>query len=138
MDNSFLEFSKKEAKRERLGKKIILTISIFNYATAIINFAFNYTKILNLDPDLSTITTIVSVVLTTLLLNGFDWTRIWFGAVTAWNAIWLTFGFFVTMRELEWWANAISIILIIYYAVAACLLFASRSVKEYLYVRKNG
>ena len=84
------------------------------------------------------ITSILGVVFTILLMLGFDWVRTLFGALFARNAIWLTFSFFVLITDLEWWIIIVYVVLIVYCTTASVLLFASRSVKEYLYVRKNG
>ena len=128
VDNTFAEFDKKEKKREHIGKIIVLTISVSNFVAVALNFIVNY----------SMISTFVSVALTVLFLCGFDWVRVLFAASMAWNAIWLTFAFFVTLSELKWWLIIIYIILIVFTVTSSALLFASRSVKEYLYVRKNG
>lgn len=143
MNKAFDDFAKKEKERERIGKIIVLTIGIINLVSTSINIILNISDFVS---DLVTIGSvdfkmlsyILNLALTILFLCGFDWVRVWFGAVMAWNAIWTTFGFFVTIRDVQWWVSVVYVLLIIYCTTAATLLFASRSVKEYLYVRKNG
>ena len=131
MENSFNEFAKKEKERERIGKIIILSICIPNLVFTLFNFIVNI-------QGTNIITSILGVVFTILLMLGFDWVRTLFGALLAWNAIWLTFTFFVLITDLDWWLIIVYVVLIVYCTTASALLFASRSVKEYLYVRKNG
>lgn len=131
MENSFNEFAKKEKERERIGKIIILSICIPNLVFTLFNFIVDI-------QGTNIITSILGVVFTILLMLGFDWVRTLFGALFAWNAIWLTFSFFVLITDLDWWLIIVHVVLIVYCTTASALLFASRSVKEYLYVRKNG
>ena len=143
LNKAFDDFAKKEKERERIGKIIVLTIGITALISTSINILLNIqTFITDLftsgTVDFKMILYILNFVIAILFLRGFDWVRIWFGAVMAWNAIWTTFGFFVTIRDVKWWISVVYVIMIIYCIASATLLFASRSVKEYLYVRRNG
>lgn len=143
LNKAFDDFAKKEKERERIGKIIVLTIGITTLVLTSINILLNiHAFITDLftsgTVDFKMISHILNFVLAILFLRGFDWVRIWFGAVMAWDAIWMTFGFFVTIRDVKWWISVVYVIMIIYCTTSATLLFASRSVKEYIYVKKNG
>lgn len=128
MNDGFDEFAKKEKRCEHIGKIIVLTISIFNLVVTALNSFM----------DFRPVTTALNIVLTVLFMRGFDWIRVLFASILAWNSIWLTFAFFCNITSMPWWLIVLYIIMIAYDITASALLFVSRSVKEYLYVKKNG
>lgn len=129
MDNTFNEFAQKEKEREHMGKIIVMTVGILSFVSTALNLA------VKIDP----LSIISNITLTILFMRGFDWVRVLFASVLAWNSVWLIFSFCCLLfTNMKWWVMIIYIITIIYSVTASALLFASRSVKEYLYVKRNG
>ena len=125
-------FEQLEKKQKRLylqGKIIVYCIAIINIIGAVVSAFTNF----------NLITLIVQIALSIALLCGVSWVRYFFAigaGLSGFLTLYLLFGH-IDFSDHS--GIVIYLVLTLIYSITSCIvLFASKSVSEFLYAQKNG
>lgn len=122
MDTS-TKFEKEHGKQYHIGKAIVFTIAAANIIIATISACFSF--------DFMTL--IIQILLSIALFYGSSWVRYLFAIGAALSLVLLFYHFANTLG----FSNMFAIVYSAYCIVSSIVLFASKSVSEFLYRQKT-
>lgn len=130
-EKALLEFEQKQVRMYNKGKTIVISIAVINILSVIVSqfIRFNFFSL------------IAQIILSVMLIAGVSWVRYLFAAGAFLNVFLLMY-IILNLAGFGFSGRGIVLIIILlqiaFSALSAVLLFASKSVSEFLYAQKNG
>ncbi|MCX7708682.1 MAG: hypothetical protein N2484_02415 [Clostridia bacterium] len=123
-------FEQRQARQFKFGKAIVFTIAAVNILSALVSAFYNF----------NLISMIIQIVLSVALFAGISWVRYLFAGGAALSTMIIIYA--LTSVGFDSGLSVAEIVIVLaclVYSVASCIvLFASKSVSEFLYSQKNG
>jgi hypothetical protein len=123
---ALMRFEAGQKKKYRTGMAIVVTIASINIILSLISFLVNF----------NIVSLIIQVSLSVALFCGVTWVRYLFAIID----VFYVFALLVLLREFGYAPIEliiISVTLLLYYTISCIVLFASKSVSEFLYSKSN-
>lgn len=122
------EFDAKKERQYKAGKVIVVTIALVNIAGTIVSSFINF----------NLFTLMVQIALSIALLCGVGWVRYFFAIGAALSSFLILYTLAYAGSSVPAYLVVITVIYLVYCIISSIILFASKSVSEFLYSQKNG